>query len=99
MPLELIIRQRARIDLLGIFQFIAEDSPERALTFVESIEARCELLRDFPEQGHARDDLQPGIRILPFGRSVVVAYSIRAKTVEVERVFYGGQDFEALIGS
>ena len=94
MARELVIRPRAREDLRSIYEFIAEDSPARALSFVEAIEKRGLSLLDFPEQGRVRDDLQAGIRILLYGRSVVIAYTISATAVEIARVFYGGQDFE-----
>jgi hypothetical protein len=48
----------------------------------------------------ARSDLRPGIRILTFERRVVIAYAILPSgDIEVGRFFYGGRDYEAIIGS
>jgi toxin ParE1/3/4 len=97
MALKLVHRPRAQEDLEAIYRFIAQDSPTRAFGFVERIQKRCELLRNSPQQGRARPDLAPDLRIIPYGRSVVIAYRIVENTVEVLRVFYGGQDYETIM--
>ncbi len=93
----LIYRQAARADLDAIYDFIAADSPERAARFIESILERCERLEAFPESGPSRDAIRPGLRILPLPGRSVVAYRLDEDTVTVMRVFYGGQDYEALL--
>ncbi len=90
-------RPRAEEDLEAIYRFIAQDSPARALDFIERIQKRCDLLRDSPEQGRARPDLRPDLRIVPYGRSVVIAYHIAGDALEVVRIFYGGQDYETIM--
>lgn len=94
--MRLLYRLTAREDLDSIYDVIAPDNPTRALGFVEQIRAQCLILRDFPELGRERTDLGSGIRILPMLGRVVVAYRILPGVVEVVRVFYGGQDYEAL---
>jgi toxin ParE1/3/4 len=85
-------------DLDNIYRFIAQDSPARAQRFVGQIQHRCDLLRDAPEQGRARPDLREGLRVVPFGRSVVIAYQVTEEAIEVLRVFYGGQDYQTIMG-
>jgi toxin ParE1/3/4 len=97
MARKLIYRPRAAEDLEAIYRFIAQDSPARAFSFIERIQKRCDLLRDAPEQGRARPDLRSNLRIVPFGRSVVIAYQITENSVEIVRIFYGGQDYEAIM--
>jgi toxin ParE1/3/4 len=46
--------------------------------------------------GVARDDLQPGLRTIPFEHSAVIAYVVGDDQVSVTNVFYGGRDYEAL---
>jgi toxin ParE1/3/4 len=96
---DLVYRPRAEEDLEAIYRFIALDNPTRAFTFVEQIQRRCDLLRDLPEQGKARPDLRAGLRIIPYGRSVVIAYQIAGETIEILRVFYGGQDYETIMSA
>jgi toxin ParE1/3/4 len=90
-------RPHAEEDLEAIYRLIAQDSPARAFGFIEKIQGRCDLLRDFPEQGRARPDLRPRLRVIPYGRSVVIAYQITGDTIEVLRIFYGGQDYETIM--
>jgi len=46
--------------------------------------------------GTARDDLRPGLRIVPFEHSTVIAYLVEDGQVCITNVFYGGRDYEAL---
>lgn len=96
MARELVVRPRARNDLKAIFDFIVADSPKRALTFVDEIEALCFSLLEFPEKGRLRNDLRPGVRLLPFDCKVLIAYEVAGEVVTIIRVFYAGQDPEAL---
>ena len=52
-----------------------------------------------PHRGTRRDDLMPGLRIVPFRRRTAVAFTVDdgARTVRILRVFYGGQDYEAVL--
>jgi toxin ParE1/3/4 len=98
--LEVEYRQRARDDLADIFSFLVENgaSPGVALKFVCRIEDRCQKIGDAPRGGRPRDDLQPGLRTIPFEHSAVVTYVIEQDAVWVTNIFYGGRDFEALLG-
>ncbi len=44
-----------------------------------------------------RDDLIPGLRIVPFERSAVIAYVVDADVVRIISIFYGRRDFETLL--
>ena len=46
-----------------------------------------------------RPDLRPGLRVIPYGRSVVIAYQVAGDTIEILRIFYGGQDYETIMMS
>ncbi|WP_348632086.1 type II toxin-antitoxin system RelE/ParE family toxin [Mesorhizobium sp. M2E.F.Ca.ET.219.01.1.1] len=83
-----------------VYRFIATQGQSRnvALAFVRRIHARCRKIGDAPNGGRPRDDLQPGLRTVPFERSTVIAYRV-GKTVEIVNVFYGGRDYEALYGA
>jgi toxin ParE1/3/4 len=56
------------------------------------------LLRDSPGQGKVRLDFRPSLRVIPYGRSVVIAYRVVGDTIEILRIFYGGQDYETIMG-
>jgi len=82
-------------DLDRIDDFIAQDSPERAIAFVRRIRKHCLSLATMPERGPARDDLAPGVRTLSFERRVTIIYRIEGELVRILRVLYAGQDYPA----
>ncbi len=84
----------AEDDLGQIFDFIAADSPERAIGFVRRIRVSCLGLAEFPESWRLRDDLAVGIRTLVFERRVVIAYRIENRGIVILRVFYAGQQID-----
>ena len=95
--LSLVYRHLALADLDAIYDYIEPDNPRRAASFVQDIRDRCRPLCVHPQLGRARDDLRSGIRILPMLGRVVVAYRITPSAILVTRVFYGGQDYEAIL--
>jgi toxin ParE1/3/4 len=95
--LSLTYRHAALADLDAIYDYIEPDNPRRAASFVEDIRNRCRALCEHPKLGRARDDLSSGIRILPMLGRVVVAYRITPSAILVARIFYGGQDYEAIL--
>jgi toxin ParE1/3/4 len=48
--------------------------------------------------GVARPDLRLNLRIFPLWRRVVIAYEIADNRIDVLRVFYGGRDYQAILG-
>ncbi len=94
---DLTYRPAALADLDVIYDTIEQDDPRRAARIVDDIRRRCRTLPTFPMLGPARDDLAPGIRIYPMPRRVVVAYRITPFSIEITRVFWGGQDYEAIV--
>jgi toxin ParE1/3/4 len=94
---EVTYRPEAIADLQEIYRIIVEASRSDAVAsgFVRRIMARCGKIGDVPNGGRPRDDLESGLRTVPFERTAVIAYRVTG-TVEVTNVFYGGRDYEAL---
>ena len=95
--LSLVYRHAALADLDAIYSYIESGNPRRAASFVQEIRDRCRALCVHPRLGRGRDDLSPGIRILPMLGRIVVAYRITPSAILITRVFYGGQDYEAIL--
>jgi toxin ParE1/3/4 len=95
--LEVTFRPEAVADLQEIYRFIFEVSQSHvtATRFTERILARALRIGDAPQGGRPRDDLEPGLRTVPFETSAVIAYRVTA-TVDIINIFYGGRDYEAL---
>jgi toxin ParE1/3/4 len=48
----------------------------------------------FPNRGTRRDDLRPSLRVIGFERRVTIAFHVSASAVTIDRIFYGGRDWE-----
>jgi toxin ParE1/3/4 len=98
--LKLVYSSQANEDLTSIFLWIYEANldPYQAEGFVQRIRNRCDLIPILPYSGRSRDDLFPGLRTIAFERKAVIAYIVKNDTIEITNVFYGGRDFEAIIG-
>ena len=95
--LEIIFAPEARDDLLSLYDYIAEHSgPYRAQEYVERLAAYCLGFVPFPDRGTRRDDLRPGLRVIGFERRVTIAFHVTASAVIIDRIFYGGRDWEGL---
>ena len=96
-----IFTPRVKLQLDELYAYIANMSGEaRAEEFVGGIVADCMSLSTFPERGTKRDDIRPNMRIKSYARRVAIAFSVDAanKDVAIHGVYYGGQDYERLLG-
>ena len=88
----------AQID--DIEAYIAEQgSPERALAFATRLLARCHRIGDVPFGGRPRDDLQPGIRSVPFEGAATIFYRLIEHEVLIVAVLSRGRDQAAYFGA
>lgn len=79
------------------FQIAAAASPEIAARYTDAIVEQCESLATFPLRGAQRDDIRSGLRVFGFRRRVSIAFQVKGEEVTILGVFYGGQDFEAVL--
>jgi toxin ParE1/3/4 len=92
-----VFADEAEADLERIGDYIAQDNPRRAFTYVQELRARCERLASLPE----RFPLIPryegsGMRRMSFGEYLVF-YRVRADRVVVLHVLHGATDYEKLL--
>ena len=93
----LIVRQRARDEVLAIADRIALDNPKAAQRFKAAFERDCGLLLEFPQVGrrckHAGRELR-GLRSRPLTGFVswLVFYRVTTTAVDVGRVLHGARD-------
>ena len=98
--LDVFIDKSAEDDLFDIWQFIAESNASDVTLRTSSLRAskiRCEKIGDVPYIGTARDDILPGLRMVPFERSAVILYMVEPDRIRITNIFYGGRDYEALM--
>jgi plasmid stabilization system protein ParE len=94
-----VFAPEAEAQLLALyFHIAAAASPAIAADYTEAIIAQCETLQTFPIRGTRRDDIRPGLRTFGFRRRVTIAFEVGEDTVAILGIFYGGQQFESVLG-
>ena len=81
----------ARADVLDIWLFIAQDSPQNAERFTSVLYDKFITLSRYPAIGRRRDDLKPGMRSLP-ASNYMIYYRKIAGGVSILRVVHAGRD-------
>jgi len=94
MTREIIRKPRARLDLIEIWRFIADDSEGAADRTLDRFEEVLAMLRDNPKAGRARPELASGIRSFPVG-NYVLFYRPTANGIELIRVRSGYMDLRS----
>ncbi|MFN7054158.1 type II toxin-antitoxin system RelE/ParE family toxin [Hyphomonas sp.] len=91
----------AQADYDRIDDFLFEMTGDSALAsrVVMELSGFVGRLSRLPHQGTRRDDILPGLRVLPLGKAVI-AFTVddEARTVFVLRLFYGGEDIMTALG-
>ena len=89
----------AQEDLLSILEFIAKDSPRRALSLVDKLDERISQLEHHPLLGRLPRHpklREYGYRVLNI-ESYLAFYTIRGQTVEIHRVVHGSRNLDNLV--
>jgi len=101
MPVKCTLRYLpiAQEDLISIYDFIAQDSVNRALSFIEKLDERIALLEQHPLLGRIprhQKLREYGYRVLVV-ESYLVFYIVRGQEIEVHRVVHGSRSLDHLI--
>jgi plasmid stabilization system protein ParE len=89
------ITAEAEADLESIGDYIAQDNPQRAVTFVRELRAACLGLADFPERFPLLlHRAEQGVRHRVHGRYAIF-YRVETEIVTVLHVLHGARDQEA----
>ena len=84
MKRQLVISAEAQRDLLRIRDYIADDNPSRAETYLDELLGRCVAIADFPFA--APETLRrPGWRAAPYG-FYVIFYMVTERRVRIRAV-------------
>lgn len=86
----------AEQDLLGIWNYIATDSPSAADRMLERIQSRFELLLQAPLSGESQSRYRAGLRSIVEG-PYIVFYEFRAEEILIYRILHGARSWEDLI--
>ena len=86
---------QAERDLEEIGDYIAQDNPQRALSFIEELRARCQKLCGFARAFPVRLDLGKEIRVMP-ADNYIICYIAQEDRIIIERVFNAARDVNLL---
>lgn len=81
----------AERDLEAIADYIAQDNPGRALSFIAELRQTAADIESNPLAWPERSDLLPGLRMRPFGRYLVF-YQQAVDGVRIERILHASRD-------
>jgi len=89
------LRPRAITDLAEIWNYIADDSEERADSFIDLLDRKINTLARRPNMGRIRDELAEGLRSFPVDRYIIFYCSI-PKGIEIVRVLHSARDINTV---
>ena len=93
-----VFSPEAQEQITSLYRYIADAaSPSVAARYAEAIVSYCEGLGLFPLRGTKRDDVRLGLRTTNYRKRTIIAFTVEDDTVSIIGVFYGGQDYEALL--
>jgi len=84
----------AERDLEAIGDYIAEDNPSRALSFIAELRAQCATIAKAPQAYRARPELGEGLRSCAHG-NYVIFFTVTKARLTIVRVLHGAMDIAA----
>lgn len=88
-----LVSPLAEQDIESIGDYIAQDNPHRAITFVAELRSQCAKIASTPEAFRIRPELGDNIRSCAYGNYVIFFQD--GQTVCIVRVMHGAMDIEA----
>ena len=85
-------------DLDGIVDYIAQDNPHRAVTFIQDIRAKFHDIQRHPLIYQLRPDIGEDARMVTIGNYAIL-FRVLDEVVRVERVAYGGRDLPSVFNA
>ena len=86
----------SRGDLGGIADFIGQENPDRARSFVEELRQHCRRLASQPRLHRLREEFGPGVRVAVHGAYLILYTQRDDGQVVIERVVHGARDLYRL---
>ena len=85
---------QAEQDLETIGDYIAKDSPRKAISFVRELRAQCIKITRSPQGYRRRTEFQENLRSCAYG-NYVIFFAEAGHLVQIVRVLHGAMDIEA----
>jgi toxin ParE1/3/4 len=88
---KLIVTPLAERDIEAIGDYITQDNPRRALSFVRALLTQCKTIAENPLGYRLRPELDEDLRSCAYG-NYVIFFSVSKEEVTVIRVLHGARD-------
>ena len=85
----------AESDLEAIGDYIAEDNPLRAVSFIDEIREHCRKITDMPKGYPQRGEIVAGLRMAAHG-DYLIFYRETDGGIRIERILHGARDYTSL---
>ena len=92
--MRLEFQPQAERDLEGIGDYIAQDNPRRAISFLHELRAQCRKILVAPQAYRPRPELGEGIRSCAYG-NYEIFFTEDGRLLRIIRVLHGAMDIEA----
>ncbi|CAI2413031.1 type II toxin-antitoxin system RelE/ParE family toxin [Serratia plymuthica] len=83
-------------DIENIGDYIAQDNPARALSFISELYNQCQRIGESPEVYQKRPELGRDVRISTYGKYLIVFTAIQ-RNVRIERILHGARNILRLL--
>ena len=91
------ITREAEADLERIGEFIAYDSPRRAVSFLDELLSTCEKLSLSPRAFPFLTGFEStGLRRRPYGNYIIL-YRITGEAIDIIHIVHGARDYRAML--
>ena len=90
-----LTKPEADNDLVDIWLYIANDSPNNADRFIDRMREKFSSLAEAPQIGTRRDELRTGLRSQPVGTYLIFYFPLD-DGIEIVRVLHGARDIGSL---
>ncbi|UNK63029.1 type II toxin-antitoxin system RelE/ParE family toxin [Buttiauxella ferragutiae] len=91
----LILSPLAIQDIESIGDYIADDNPGRAVSFMKELHLQCQQIGETPTLYRQRPELGETIRCCPYGRYLIL-FSEQQNNVRIQRVLHSARDVPQL---
>jgi len=94
--MRLVFTLLAEQDLEAIGDYIAADSPKRAVSFVRELRQQCQRIAQNPLGYRLRSELAEGLRSCAYGHYVIFLKA-DSEEVGIIRILHGARDLPAVL--
>jgi toxin ParE1/3/4 len=96
--MKVVLTRRALADLDTLADWIGNDNPSRAVTFVVALREKCKDLAAMPVAWPLKRGWNPMQARIRHWRGYLIVYVVLADRIDVLHIVNGARDLDALLG-